>query len=535
MTAFAFFFAISQSQNAVAQLSSPQEKPLSFYTMTKAFESGNHTEDLNRFLGLRTISNNRWTDSFIRTVNRFQENLYVSLTEIFLIAGKLSALDFDRFVNAVRTLHAGNRDEVASYAVKALSLVEPTHYDAYIAAVTAMDLRVMSNEHVRARLYTFARLQQDSWNDMAALITGLSENAQLRVFDIIFNQLHCDVRDQVVRRAAQQITLNDRLPPGDLRYFQRMIQLLETPHDQPIPDLQLLGRNEDIRIVGQEAISQEETALTEAYRKMATDPVIGPLFERYLPTAQDVEVDFNQAARHIEHLLHANQRMSGPRASPRETFTIDNALRTLQLLQGDASIERHAISPLASYQTYALPGLPNIRQLFVLAYRLMEQTQQETFIENFLAERFARSSDWQHWASALAVQMPGFERVLLQSDVALALQQDQAQGSRFIKEFQKILNAEDGMNTALATRTIPFVKSYFAKLREDFNPLIEALLMLMRGHNVRLFDALEPNRPACAAGAYLGLMKAIAELDVVATSSARSILAGVEIRDCEPV
>ena len=45
----------------------------------------------------------------------------------------------------------------------------------------------------------------------------------------------------------------------------------------------------------------------------------------------------------------------------------------------------------------------------------------------------------------------------------------------------------------------------------SFTPLIEALFMVMRGHNINLLDPNEPNKPACAQGLYLGLLSVLGE------------------------
>ena len=47
---------------------------------------------------------------------------------------------------------------------------------------------------------------------------------------------------------------------------------------------------------------------------------------------------------------------------------------------------------------------------------------------------------------------------------------------------------------------------------ERLMPVTEALFMVMRGHNDSLLNSAEPNRPACAEGAYLGILKAISEM-----------------------
>ena len=47
--------------------------------------------------------------------------------------------------------------------------------------------------------------------------------------------------------------------------------------------------------------------------------------------------------------------------------------------------------------------------------------------------------------------------------------------------------------------------------KDQMNPLIEAMFMTMRGHNIKLLDESEPNKPACTFGSYLNMLRVLAE------------------------
>lgn len=64
---------------------------------------------------------------------------------------------------------------------------------------------------------------------------------------------------------------------------------------------------------------------------------------------------------------------------------------------------------------------------------------------------------------------------------------------------------------------------------QAFNSWLDALFMVMRGHNNRLNDPLESDRPACADGAYLGTLKAIGEIRDL---NGHSLETGVNVVDC---
>jgi hypothetical protein len=170
------------------------------------------------------------------------------------------------------------------------------------------------------------------------------------------------------------------------------------------------------------------------------------------------------------------------------------------LLAGDADIERHRISSVVDYQNYSMTEMPNIRQLFVLAYELMTaETDISHFTKAWLVENFKHQNAWDE---------------------------------PIVNGLVQLINGTSD-NLVLPLKCVDkFAKSYFAYLNNNLNSIIEALFMAMRGHNTNLIDPDEVNKPACAQGAYLGILRAIAELPVIQTVVGSGVHA-IEIVNCE--
>lgn len=69
-------------------------------------------------------------------------------------------------------------------------------------------------------------------------------------------------------------------------------------------------------------------------------------------------------------------------------------------------------------------------------------------------------------------------------------------------------------------------------LEDQFNPMIEALFMSMRGHNTELMSPNEPNNQACTDGVYLNLMREMATTPAIAMSGVDSSMQAVTTVAC---
>ena len=82
------------------------------------------------------------------------------------------------------------------------------------------------------------------------------------------------------------------------------------------------------------------------------------------------------------------------------------------------------------------------------------------------------------------------------------------------------------------SRLVTEISNGFALARLDkLNPLIAALFMIMRGHNNGLENSNEKNQPACAEGAYLNIMKVLAEIEQ--TKGIMSNISKIKIELCD--
>lgn len=196
-------------------------------------------------------------------------------------------------------------------------------------------------------------------------------------------------------------------------------------------------------------------------------------------------------------------------------FRFQNAKRTLNLMNGDESIEHHVISSTQQYSTYSYTGLdmPSVRQLLVLACRL-SKVDTKSFVESAIATHCRTPEKWDEWKKPF-ISNPSFHETLSQVEFGFALGFDRENGSPFINSLVEFL--ENGETLPARGRDViktmnTLSKAMLMKRIEQLMPVTEALFMVMRGHNNSLLSAAEANRPACAEGAYLGMLKAISEM-----------------------
>ena len=210
-----------------------------------------------------------------------------------------------------------------------------------------------------------------------------------------------------------------------------------------------------------------------------------------------------------------------------QKFRLETAVRSLKLLQGDSSIEKHRISSLNDYANYVYPGLPNIRQLFVLAYNLLSGPnvwqQQKEFVVAYLANA-------DKWKAVQAI-----------FDINVTLSEELQKTNNVVNTYtifsgkldELLLQEKNSSNKRKALfKLVTKIKNEFTKAKLDkLNPLIEALFMIMRGHNKGLENNKEQNKPACAEGAYLNIMKVLGEIEQ--TKGIMSDISKIKIELCD--
>ncbi len=120
--------------------------------------------------------------------------------------------------------------------------------------------------------------------------------------------------------------------------------------------------NQQVNVQSQEAIVQQREIVTNAYIKFATGADTEKLVAANLPTIENIKEKFFYSSDDMKELL--GQALASNvefKLTEGQKFRLENAFRSLRLLQSDENIERHAVSNLDSYGSYAYHGLPNIR------------------------------------------------------------------------------------------------------------------------------------------------------------------------------
>lgn len=302
-----------------------------------------------------------------------------------------------------------------------------------------------------------------------------------------------------------------------------LIPLLEysDPEDDPIRYLASLF---EVGLIDQEALVREKTVIIAAFQTVLESSA--PEIRHLLPDPANLELDFVQCFAQLENWYTYVVNRGG---SERKKFMARNALQALALLNGDVSISRHSISSVASYSSYSYSSLPNTKQLFVFACRLAGVMDPSKFVVTYLAENFADHLKWQVWKKPFERHFPG---ILSHDELGLALAADEARGSKFVNSIAEFLRFGETLPCPVANskelRAMKdLLKAYFNNSLERIDSITEALFMARRGHNIELFAADEINRPACAEGLYLNLVR-----ETAAVLSGVFILDGVGVLSC---
>lgn len=283
-------------------------------------------------------------------------------------------------------------------------------------------------------------------------------------------------------------------------------------------------------ITGTEAIvgrgGENKRKIISAYRKIASKPHIREL----LPEKDMVDALFLSIAQELKRKFEIISIMNWPKSKRKSILAA--AERGLEVLEG--ARKGHAISSAAAYRGTEFnydADIPSIWALFVLAYRLHEPSSSGQFVKAWLAEDPIR------WAVAKRIFADNFPKVTGHKTLGEALMADKtANGGKFIKTLADAVNGVESkessrMNIQQARFAKRLAQDYRNKVFEDLMPMIEMLFMVVRGHNVNLEDMTEKDKPACAEGAQLGLLRIIAENPEVGEEASR-LLAGVTVESC---
>lgn len=278
------------------------------------------------------------------------------------------------------------------------------------------------------------------------------------------------------------------------------------PENDPICYISSLFDN---RLIDQEELVSETKNITSYFQTALA--VANAEIKALMPDDINLEAAFDQCFTLLNGWY--SYVLNG-RFSDNKKFMARNALQTLALLNGDTTVSRHSVSSVESYSCFKYLGLPNAKQLFVFACKLSDTGNPRKFILSYLAENFSDSSKWQLWKKPFESFFPG---VLTYNDLGLAIAADEESGGKFIGAMAEFLSFGESLPCAIANSAdlrimSNLFNSYIGYSLEKINSITEALFMARRGHNIALFDAFEQNKPACAEGLYLNLLRETAAM-----------------------
>ncbi len=288
--------------------------------------------------------------------------------------------------------------------------------------------------------------------------------------------------------------------------------------DNPGALINLLTVRAVTEVAGQEALSAQRQVFYDFYTKVATAPATSAIVAKMLPGPSAPE--FTEQINHMTKLLTKISKVKSN--TPSQKFRYEKAIEGLQYL---ATIR-------ANFNNH---GLPNIRQMFGLLYNLCED-QKNSYTVNYLAEHmdeFTKAFSGidsilndpiinQQVATYTDVKAKNLARInyLLTKDVG--------------KQLMPFISGDiEQSPVALTHDSLRFIAQYGKQIAKDiYNPIIEAMLMSVRGHNVRLDNPMEPNKPACVDGVYLNLIKELSQIPDLSADGAASAISSVSVVAC---
>ncbi|PIZ34164.1 MAG: hypothetical protein COY39_00655 [Alphaproteobacteria bacterium CG_4_10_14_0_8_um_filter_37_21] len=274
----------------------------------------------------------------------------------------------------------------------------------------------------------------------------------------------------------------------------------------------------------------EAKKIRDVFEELQSNERSAPLLRANLPSFEDTEGAFVQISQEFTNVIRQIQNVSSFKREKNLDFRLETAIRAMKLYQGDVSVQPHTLFTREKHIEYSQDDI-SVKQLIVLAYRLLKPSI-ITFVRSTLVTQLNNQNDWIKWSTPFANRFPS---VANQASVTLGLSADEASGNHFINLITQNISDADYEKSNIDVQTIkrilPIHMKYLKLYKERLMPLIEALFMTRRGHNINLLAKEIKDMPACPEGAYLNILKAITQNpDII--DIAGSFLEGVEIIQC---
>jgi len=336
------------------------------------------------------------------------------------------------------------------------------------------------------------------------IVPEMRVHDHITIMEIIRNLEKAD-RPVRVGRVADQLS-HDVIDHNmqERERFNRIIQLLSNP-EAPFT-------RQHLAITGQEAMMYDRDGLENSFRQLMNDPEIGKVIKDHLP-----EKDDSLENQYKDFLTGLTLAITIEKSD-------DIRFRFLKAKEGLNRL-KNIISPV-----FGIANMPTIRQLFGLIYNLLNHHVTLTnFVQTWVAQKKAASPEW--WGQFEVVFAERFPETLSHSTVADIFERDRIKGGELMAVLTSLIHGLE----EVTRKEYRFVKEITKDYNDAFilrnTPLIEALMMSMRGHNVHLLDSKEPDKPACTDGVYTGLLMSLKEVRETSTSASKSLPA-IEILRC---
>ena len=460
------------------------------------------------------------------------------------------------FIQAIVKIPAADRPSVMRYA-QSLRTNETNQYGIMYVIQAVAEIPAADRQNVIDLAQSFLIDTMDVYNKLA-IIRAIHQTTQ-RNRTIERLSAH-DYRLAVIRRAHDDL-FHHR--PSQDQYFDRVIQLLQTPLGRPFPRLrEIRGAAE---IVGQEALSRESLAIRRAFHALLENPETALTVISRVPDLDSIAGEhptgvYDEITQKFQKLLIMIEKKT-PSLSRDVRFKIAKALQTLALMRGETDtagnpVRGHGMNRVRDYQQYTPQDMINMRQALSVAIRLLpgffnEESKADVSLDQIIENHDLRNHDTftENWLGETFLKPANFVALvqwLRRYDSQRALLENGASSIGEIlgnPESKKLLLALYQDDNPLRPLKMKYIKDSarqaLERVFEDVSTLVDTLFTIMRGHNKNGFDdQLERDTPACVDGTYLNLIKHIISFiksinpDDSVTQNAASIIAGVEVTSC---
>jgi len=347
--------------------------------------------------------------------------------------------------------------------------------------------------------------RQDILHLMGQLVTAtMSHHDRFQILERLL-RVRVGARMALVHRVTERLSedvIHHGMLEGDR--FQRITQLLADP-EAPF-------QRRVIEVTGEEALMRMQGELENAFHALVNDPQASAFVKQCLP--KDHRCFPEQCAAFMRNLELA---LRGEKSGSIK-FRIQKASQGLRRLADNIR------------EDFRIRQMPSIRRLFGLVYTMLNYGfTPDSFVKTWLSEKSAADSDF--LPNFKAAFFHRFPSLMSFDTLGIMLEEDEARGG----ELSDILTSliKDPIYLQFREHVIvkELTKDYIRSFMARNVPLVEALMMSMRGHNRNILDAREQDSPACVDGVYTGLLLALREVketgDIVAP-----LLSGIEMLKC---